>query len=121
MNAVTWAAFPGIVFSSRRSTDNVWITDHIHRATGQEIVQSTIIEKESFLAWKEEAFEIWTEWSHLYPTRSASRRLLADVADSAWLVSVIHHDYKDQEALWRFVLGDEYREKGDVNGKEAAL
>ncbi|KAJ9095961.1 hypothetical protein QFC21_005323 [Naganishia friedmannii] len=85
VNSVTWAVFPG-----------------------QEIVTSTQIQEESFLAWKEEAFEIWTEWSRLYPHRSASRKLLQQVADNAWLVSVIHHDYKDSEGLWRFLLGDEY-------------
>ena len=57
---------------------------------------------------QEEAFEIWTEWSRLYPLRSASRKLLQGIADNAWLVSVIHHDYKDPEGLWRFLLGDEY-------------
>lgn len=57
---------------------------------------------------QEEAFEIWTEWSRLYPLRSASRKLLQGIADNAWLVSVIHHDYKDPEGLWRFLLGEEY-------------
>ncbi len=78
---MTWAVFPG-----------------------QEIVQSTMIEQESFIAWKEEAFEIWTEWARLYPTRSASRKLLDGMAAKSWLVSVIHHDYKDKEALWQFLL-----------------
>jgi methylenetetrahydrofolate reductase (NADPH) len=81
VNAVTWAVFPG-----------------------QEIVQSTIIEQVSFLAWKEEAFEIWTEWSRLYPKRSRSRQMLEGIAENAWLVSVIHHDYKKPDALWKFLL-----------------
>ncbi|KAJ9121474.1 hypothetical protein QFC22_002090 [Naganishia vaughanmartiniae] len=95
VNSVTWAVFPG-----------------------QEIVTSTQIQEESFLAWKEEAFEIWTEWSRLYPLRSASRKLLQEIADNAWLVSVIHHDYKDPEGLWRFLLGDKYevvRQNAEVN------
>lgn len=96
VNAVTWAVFPG-----------------------QEIVQSTIIEEVSFQAWKvsvaslscsmahttqEEAFEIWSEWAVLYPRSSPSRRLLNSIADEWWLVSLIHHDYKDTGALWRFLL-----------------
>ncbi|WVQ63161.1 methylenetetrahydrofolate reductase [Kwoniella botswanensis] len=81
VNAVTWGVFPG-----------------------QEIVQSTIIETESFLAWKEEAFDIWTEWSLLYPRHSPARKLLEGIASEWWLVSLIHHDYKDKEALWRFLL-----------------
>ncbi|RSH84647.1 uncharacterized protein EHS24_006171 [Apiotrichum porosum] len=83
VNAVTWAAFPG-----------------------QEIVQSTIIEEISFLAWKEEAFDIWREWSLLYPRASPARKLLEDVSENWWLVSVIHHDYKDAKGLWRFLLDE---------------
>ncbi|OWZ69022.1 methylenetetrahydrofolate reductase [Cryptococcus neoformans] len=83
VNAVTWGVFPG-----------------------QEIAQSTIIEETSFLAWKEEAFDIWTEWSLLYPRNTPSRRLLEGIANEWWLVSLIHHDYKDQDALWRFLLED---------------
>lgn len=83
VNAVTWGVFPG-----------------------QEIVQSTIIEETSFLAWKEEAFEIWSEWSRLYPKSSPARRLLEGISEEWWLVSLIHHDYKDKEGLWEFLLGD---------------
>ncbi|RSH85189.1 hypothetical protein EHS25_004996 [Saitozyma podzolica] len=81
VNAVTWGVFPG-----------------------QEIVQSTIIEETSFLAWKEEAFDIWSEWSLLYPRSSPARKLLEGIASDWWLVSLIHHDYKDTGALWRFLL-----------------
>nr|GAT49400.1 predicted protein [Mycena chlorophos] len=80
-NAVTWGVFPG-----------------------QEIVQTTIIERESFLTWKEEAFSIWADWASLYRPGSVERRLLEDVADERWLVSVVHHDYRDPKALWTFVL-----------------
>ncbi|WWC92170.1 methylenetetrahydrofolate reductase [Kwoniella dendrophila CBS 6074] len=84
VNAVTWGVFPG-----------------------KEIIQSTIIESESFLAWKEEAFDIWTEWSLLYPRYSPARKLLEGISSEWWLVSLIHHDYKDKEALWKFLLEDE--------------
>ncbi|ORX41123.1 putative methylenetetrahydrofolate reductase [Kockovaella imperatae] len=80
VNAVTWGVFPG-----------------------QEIVQSTIIEATSFMAWKEEAFDIWTDWSMLYPRGSEARNLLDTIASEWWLVSLIHHDYKDAAALWRFL------------------
>lgn len=79
-NTVTWAVFPG-----------------------KEIVQSTIIERDSFEAWREEAFEIWSEWSLLFPKGSASRKLVEEVKDGRWLVTVVHHDYKDREGLWRFL------------------
>ncbi|KAF7311380.1 Methylenetetrahydrofolate reductase [Mycena kentingensis (nom. inval.)] len=82
-NAVTWGVFPG-----------------------QEIVQTTIIERESFLTWKEEAFSIWSDWASLYRPGSAERKLLESVGDERWLVSIVHHDYRDPEALWTFVFGD---------------
>ncbi|THG97685.1 hypothetical protein EW026_g4365 [Hermanssonia centrifuga] len=83
-NAVTWGVFPG-----------------------QEVAQSTIIEKESFLAWKEEAFSTWAEWASYYPPDSAERKILEDVRQRRWLVSIIHHDYKDPDALWTFLFNED--------------
>ncbi|CEH12264.1 5,10-methylenetetrahydrofolate reductase [Ceraceosorus bombacis] len=80
VNAVTWGVFPG-----------------------QEIAQSTIIEEESFKAWRDEAFEIWAEWELLFPQGSPTQRLLKSIGDNKWLVTVIHHDFKDPGALWRFL------------------
>ncbi|KAI0929219.1 hypothetical protein AcW1_006218 [Taiwanofungus camphoratus] len=80
-NAVTWGVFPG-----------------------QEIAQSTIIEKESFLSWKDEAFTIWAEWASFYPPDSPERRLLESVRSERWLVSIVHHDYMDPSALWVFLF-----------------
>lgn len=79
-NTVTWAVFPG-----------------------KEIVQSTIIERESFEAWREEAFEVWAEWALLFGKGTASRKLIEGVREERWLVTVVHHDYKDREGLWRFL------------------
>ena len=53
---------------------------------------------------QEEAFSIFTEWEHLYPLRSATRDLLEKIGKSRWLISVVHHDYKDTEGLWKFLL-----------------
>jgi len=58
------------------------------------------------LTIQEEAFDIWTEWSLLYPRLSPARKILEDVAGGWWLVSLIHHDYKDTDALWRFLLDE---------------
>ncbi|KAH9066364.1 methylenetetrahydrofolate reduct [Lactarius vividus] len=82
-NAVTWGVFPG-----------------------QEIVQSTIIEQESFITWKEEAFSIWTNWASRFPPGSEERQLLEGVRDTRWLVNVTHHDFKDPDALWKFLFED---------------
>ncbi|KAL1944800.1 hypothetical protein VTO73DRAFT_3230 [Trametes versicolor] len=84
-NAVTWGVFPG-----------------------QEIAQTTIIEKESFLSWKDEAFSIWSEWASFFRPGSQERTLLEGVRDQRWLVSLVHHDYMDPAALWTFLFkGDD--------------
>lgn len=80
LNAVTWGVFPG-----------------------REVAQSTIIEEQSFRAWCEEAFAIWREWELLFPARSATRKFLRHIHDSRWLVTVVHHDYKDPDALWKLL------------------
>lgn len=64
-NAVTWGVFPG-----------------------KEIVQPTIVESVSFLAWKDEAFRFGTDWAHCHPPESASRRLISSVMDSWYLVNI---------------------------------
>lgn len=79
-NTVTWAVFPG-----------------------KEIVQSTIIERDSFEAWREEAFGIWNEWAMLFPKTSASRQLIDSITNDRWLMTIVHHDYKDAQALWKFL------------------
>jgi len=88
-NTVTWGVFPG-----------------------KEIVQPTIIEEVSFCAWKvvppflfwcwsqDEAFAIWDEWAKLYPINSPSAKLLRNIKDQYWLISIVHHDYHTPTALW---------------------
>lgn len=86
-------------------------------------MQTTIIERESFLTWKvrarphnlvnlinhtmssqEEVFSIWAEWASFYAPGSSQRALLEKVRETRWLVSVVHHDYKRSDALWLFLL-----------------
>lgn len=81
VNPVTWGTFPG-----------------------KEIVTPTIIEGVSFKAWLEEAFSIWTEWQHIYAPKSASARLLDQVAGDVWLVNIIWHDYVDAGGIWDVLL-----------------
>ncbi|KAF9187149.1 hypothetical protein BGZ51_001531 [Haplosporangium sp. Z 767] len=80
-NAVTWGVFPG-----------------------KEIIQPTVIEKVSFLAWRDEAFEIWREWEHLYPKGSDSQKLLHRIGHDYWLVNVVHNDFSDEDGIWDIVL-----------------
>jgi methylenetetrahydrofolate reductase (NADPH) len=92
-NAVTWGVF-----------------------VGKEIVTTTLIEEMSFKAWKDEAFGVWNEWEHLYPSQSASRDLIRRVGDEIWLVSIVHHDYKAPRGLWDF-LGVKGRGDPDLGGE----
>jgi len=55
---------------------------------------------------QEEAFEIWDEWAHLFVPGSPTRTLLDGIRDERWLVSVVHHNYKDENALWELLLAD---------------
>ncbi|KAF9129173.1 hypothetical protein BGW39_004403 [Mortierella sp. 14UC] len=80
-NAVTWGVFPG-----------------------KEIIQPTVIEKVSFLAWRDEAFEIWREWEHLYPKGSPSQKLLHQIGHDYWLFNVVHNDFGDESGIWDIVL-----------------
>jgi methylenetetrahydrofolate reductase (NADPH) len=80
-NAVTWAVFPN-----------------------REVVQSTIVEEESFNAWRDEAFNIWKEWQRLYHPSSPTYKLLDNIYKTYHLVSVTHHDFFNNHALWDFLL-----------------
>lgn len=94
-NAVTWGCFP-------------------HK----EIVQPTIVESISFLAWKDEAYEIGRNWARVYDEKSKSRKMLerifgegssdedghSDATDdeSGWfLVNVVHNDFKKPDAIFK--------------------
>lgn len=64
-NAVTWGVFPG-----------------------KEIVQPTIVETISFLAWKDEAFRLGDDWAHCHPAGSPSRNLIGGIMDTWFLVNI---------------------------------
>ncbi|KAG6418408.1 hypothetical protein SASPL_120612 [Salvia splendens] len=71
VNAVTWGVFPT-----------------------KEIVQPTIVDPLTFMVWKDEAFELWSRgWANLYPESDPSRKLLEEVKNSHYLVSLVDNDY----------------------------
>ncbi|KAJ1973124.1 methylenetetrahydrofolate reductase (NAD(P)H) met13 [Dimargaris xerosporica] len=77
-NAVTWGVFPG-----------------------QEIKQPTVVEVVSFMAWKDEAFELWNQWAELYTPGSSSRQVIQEIADSWFLVNMVHNDFQQpMEAIF---------------------
>jgi len=52
-------------------------------------VQPTIVESISFLAWKDEAYEIGRHWARVYEEGSVSRQLLEQLFDGWFLVNVV--------------------------------
>ncbi|PWY98063.1 putative MET13-putative methylene tetrahydrofolate reductase [Testicularia cyperi] len=76
-NAVTWGVFPHC-----------------------EIIQPTIVESISFLAWKDEAYEIGRKWAKVYDPNSESRKLLDSIFGSYFLVNVVHNDFKAADAIF---------------------
>ncbi|KAG0346138.1 hypothetical protein BG004_002383 [Podila humilis] len=79
-NAVTWGVFPD-----------------------KEIIQPTVIEKVSFLAWRDEAFEIWREWEHLYPKGSETRKLLHQIGHDYWLFNIVADMFQCAQDVGRVI------------------
>ncbi|KAF2672976.1 methylenetetrahydrofolate reductase 2 [Microthyrium microscopicum] len=73
---------------------------------GKEIITPTIIEAESFRAWRDEAFSIWREWQHIYPPRSPTAQLLKDIESDYWLLNIVHHNYLEANAIWDLLLNE---------------
>ncbi|KAI9017710.1 methylenetetrahydrofolate reductase-domain-containing protein [Gaertneriomyces semiglobifer] len=76
-NAVTWGVFPG-----------------------QEIVQPTIVESASFMAWKDEAFELWNKWGALYEKGSPCATAVGSIYDSWFLMNVVDNNFKDDQGIF---------------------
>ncbi|KAI9365312.1 methylenetetrahydrofolate reductase-domain-containing protein [Pilaira anomala] len=77
-NAVTWGVFPG-----------------------KEIVQPTIVEAVAFLAWKDEAFELWSKWARIYDRESKPVDLILDITNNWYLINIVHNDFQDENGIWR--------------------
>lgn len=77
VNAVTWGVFPG-----------------------KEIVQPTVVDPDSFMVWKDEAFGLWTSlWGSIYDQDSPSYKLIEHVRDTFFLVNVVDNDFV-QGDIW---------------------
>jgi len=69
-NAVTWGVFPG-----------------------KEIVQPTIVETVSFLAWKDEFYRLGQQWANCHATASPARYAIQGVVDTWYLLNIVHNDF----------------------------
>lgn len=96
-NAVTWGVFPG-----------------------KEIIQPTVVEALSFMAWKDEAYELGVKWANVYEAETPSRKLMMGIFESSYLVNVVHNDFKDPQAIFEpfFKAGAEYAAQ-HTNGSAA--
>ena len=73
VNAVTWGVFPS-----------------------KEIIQPTIVDMESFMIWKDEAFQLWIdEWRYLYEPGSTSFKLIQNIYENFYLVNVVDNNFVD--------------------------
>merc|ERR1719281_2065253 len=70
VNAVTWGVFPA-----------------------REIRQPTVVDVNSFMAWKDEAFLLWGEWSSIYVEGSESRKLIESISDTYYLVNIVDDNF----------------------------
>lgn len=82
--AVTWGIFPN-----------------------KEIVQPTIFDVDAFMAWKDEAFEVFVrQWGQIYEEGSPAKEILKEIHDDFYLVNVIDNDFVggDITELFREIL-----------------
>lgn len=78
---------------------------------GKEIVQPTVVDPISFLSWKDEAFNIWTErWGNLYEVGSQSRKLIEHITNTYLLVNLVDNDYPKENCIWS-ILDDMFTMK----------
>ncbi|TPX07316.1 uncharacterized protein E0L32_010738 [Thyridium curvatum] len=81
-NAVTWGVFPG-----------------------KEIVQPTIVESISFLAWKDEAFQLGADWARCYDVDSPSRALITDIVENWHLINIVNNDFHQPKTIFEVLAG----------------
>ncbi|KAJ2996644.1 hypothetical protein NUW58_g908 [Xylaria curta] len=86
-NAVTWGVFPG-----------------------KEIVQPTIVESVSFLAWKDEAYRLGKDWAHCHDANSPSRVLIEGVMNQWYLINIVNNDFHDTKAVFELFDGLEVKD-----------
>ncbi|KAG0296071.1 hypothetical protein BGZ96_010235 [Linnemannia gamsii] len=90
-NTVTWGVFPN-----------------------HEIVQPTIVERSSFLAWKDEAFALWDQWAQCFDVASeteetemnSTRRLIDEVRGGWFLMNIVNNDYHDPQGVFELFEED---------------
>ncbi|KAJ5547976.1 hypothetical protein N7513_005210 [Penicillium frequentans] len=67
---------------------------------GREIIQPTITETISFLAWKDEAYRLGEDWAKCHDAASPSRKLIQHVMDDRYLVNIVDNDFHRSNAVF---------------------
>lgn len=83
-NAVTWGIYPG-----------------------KEIIQPTIVEKISFLAWKDEAFRLAYDWSCCFDEGSPARNFVEEISKKWYLINIVHNDFQSKDGIFKVLEGIE--------------
>jgi methylenetetrahydrofolate reductase (NADPH) len=86
--AVTWGIFPG-----------------------QEVQQPTVVDSQSFLAWKDEAFALWAEFEQAVES-DEPKKLLKEIREDWYLVSVVDNN---------FLLGDMFETLLSLGAQDSFL
>ncbi len=89
-NAVTWGIYPG-----------------------REVLQPTVVEKISFLAWKDEAFRIGLEWANMLHDDNnkdctncgKGKKLITNMMQTWYLINVVNNDYKNPFGIFELFSG----------------
>ncbi|KAF7125874.1 hypothetical protein CNMCM5793_002233 [Aspergillus hiratsukae] len=77
---------------------------------GREIVQPTIVETISFLAWKDEAYRLGEDWAKCHDAGSPSRKLIQDIMDNWYLVNIVNNDFHNTYDLFGLFNGLEVKD-----------
>jgi methylenetetrahydrofolate reductase (NADPH) len=74
------------------------------------LIQPTILEKVSFLAWKDEAFHLWGKWADLYAEGTESNKLISSIRNDWWLCCVVDNNFKAPRGSTDVVSGGRFYE-----------
>ncbi|KAJ3130205.1 hypothetical protein HK098_005452 [Nowakowskiella sp. JEL0407] len=70
---------------------------------GREVVQPTIVDPDSFMAWKEEAFQLWSAWETIYEPDTPPRKLIQKIRQEYYLVNILDNDYKRSDEIYNIL------------------
>ncbi|KAJ9261154.1 hypothetical protein DTO207G8_304 [Paecilomyces variotii] len=81
-NAVTWGIF-----------------------ASKEVIQPTIVETISFLAWKDEAYRLGEDWAKCHQPSSPSRKLIQSIMDNWYIVNIVNNDFHKTHDIFDIFKG----------------